>query len=73
MWVRAGLRRRGPRGGLRWGCFVSAAQRTEKLTRLPMRFPRTRPLLPLRRSLMDLTGLPERIVARGWPATVLSK
>ena len=47
--------------------------RALKSTRLPIRFPRMRPPLPFSRSLMLFTGRPLRMVARGWPATVLSK
>ena len=48
-------------------------ERAEKSTRLPIRLPRMRPFLPFSRSEMDLMGRPLRIVARGCPATVLSK
>ena len=46
--------------------------RALKSTRLPIRLPRMRPALPFRRSEIDLMGRPERVIARGWPATVLS-
>ena len=39
--------------------------RAEKSTRLPIRLPRMRPALPLRRSEIDLMGRPERVNARG--------
>ena len=37
--------------------------RAEKSTRFPIKFCRTRPALPLRRSRMDLIGRPDRSVA----------
>jgi hypothetical protein len=46
--------------------------RAEKSTRLPMRFPRMRPCLPLSRWLMDLMGRPLFCCAGGWPGRVLS-
>jgi hypothetical protein len=42
--------------------------RAEKSTRLPMRLPRMRPLLPLSRSLMDLMGRPDFWLDLGMPA-----
>lgn len=48
-------------------------ERAEKSTRLPMRLPRMRPCLPLRRWLKDLTGRLERLtLARGMPGLPLS-
>jgi len=46
--------------------------RAEKSTRLPMRLPRTRPPLPFRRSLMDLSGRPERWATGAAPGMLLS-
>mmetsp|Transcript_5070 Transcript_5070/g.20351 ORF Transcript_5070/g.20351 Transcript_5070/m.20351 type:complete len:219 (-) Transcript_5070:623-1279(-) len=46
--------------------------RAEKSTRLPIKLPRIRPAFPLSRSEMDLIGRPDRVSARGMPATVLS-
>mmetsp|Transcript_27825 Transcript_27825/g.91056 ORF Transcript_27825/g.91056 Transcript_27825/m.91056 type:complete len:322 (-) Transcript_27825:482-1447(-) len=48
-------------------------ERAEKSTRLPMRLPRIRPDLPLRRSEMLFTGRPLLRLARGMPAMLLSK
>ena len=56
---------------MRFGSGVMTV-RAEKSTRFPIKFPRMRPAFPLRRSLMDLIGLPLRVNARGIPATVLS-
>ena len=47
--------------------------RALKSTRLPMRLPLMRPLLPFSLWLMDLMGRPERCWAGGWPGMVLSK
>ena len=44
--------------------------RAEKSTRFPIRFPRTRPSLPLRRCEMALSGRPERVVAGCTPGRV---
>ena len=46
--------------------------RAEKSTRLPIRFPRTRPSLPLSRCEIDLIGRPDRCAATGCPGLVLS-
>mmetsp|Transcript_11141 Transcript_11141/g.46368 ORF Transcript_11141/g.46368 Transcript_11141/m.46368 type:complete len:286 (-) Transcript_11141:360-1217(-) len=46
--------------------------RAEKSTRLPIRLPRMRPSLPLRRWQIDLMGRPERCVLTGTPGMVLS-
>mmetsp|Transcript_14393 Transcript_14393/g.39003 ORF Transcript_14393/g.39003 Transcript_14393/m.39003 type:complete len:214 (-) Transcript_14393:694-1335(-) len=46
--------------------------RAEKSTRLPMRLPRMRPSLPLRRCEMDLMGRPLFCMLGGTPGMVLS-
>ena len=45
--------------------------RAEKSTRLPIRLPLTRPVLPFNRSTMDLSGLPERCVTLDTPGILL--
>ena len=44
----------------------------EKSTRLPIRFPLTRPGLPTNLSLIDLSGLPERCATEATPGILLS-
>lgn len=46
-------------------------ERAEKSTRFPMRFPRTRPCFPLRRSVMLLMGRPDLLFTVGMPGLVL--
>ena len=47
-------------------------ERALKSTRLAIRLPLIRPLLPLRRSLIDFKGLPERCATDATPGILLS-
>ena len=47
-------------------------ERAEKSTRLPIRLPLTRPPFPFNRSLMDLSGRPERCATDATPGILLS-